>query len=358
MVVPSTVLIAGGAGFVGSNLAIALRTRYNDARIIAVDNLRRRGSEWNLPRLAAHRIEFLHADIRRPDDLEFPRARFDLVVDCSAEPAVLAAYDKGPSYVIDTNLAGTVNLLEVARHHGAAVVFLSTSRVYPVAKIEAIAYEERDTRFALAERQAIPGVSANGISELFPLDGPRSLYGTTKLACELILEEYADMYGMPYVIDRCGVITGPWQMGKVDQGVFALWMGRHYFKQPLSYIGYGGTGKQVRDFVDIGDLADLILEQIARIDELPQRLYNVGGGTGSSLSLLELTALCEEITGNRVEMRRVAENRPADIRLYVTDNARITTDTGWSPRKTPKQTLRGIYDWIRENERLVAPLWS
>ena len=355
---PSSILVAGGAGFVGSNLALRLRDRYPRAHIVAADNLKRRGSEWNLPRLGAGRVEFVHADVRRPDDLAFGGLAFDLVVDCSAEPAVLAAYDDGPAYVIDTNLTGTVNLLEVARRHGAGVVFLSTSRVYPVAALEAIAWEEGATRFTIAAEQTLAGVGPAGVGEDFPLAGARSLYGTTKLACELILEEYAAMYGLRYVIDRCGVITGPWQMGKADQGVFALWMGRHYFKRPLEYIGYGGGGKQVRDFVAVDELCDLVLLQIERIGDLPHRVYNVGGGLGSSLSLLETTALCREITGNTVEVGRVAANRPSDVRLYVTDNARVTADLGWAPRKTPRETLGELFAWIRDNERLVAPLWS
>jgi CDP-paratose 2-epimerase len=166
------------------------------------------------------------------------------------------------------------------------------------------------------------------------------------------------MYGLRTVVDRCGVITGPWQMGKADQGVFALWMGKHYFKRPLAYIGYGGSGKQVRDFVAVDELCDLVLRQIEAIDSLPQRVYNVGGGLASSLSLIETTELCEAITGNRVDIARVAENRPSDVPLYVTDNARVTADTGWAPRKSPRETLAEIYGWIREHERLVAPLWS
>src|SRR5579884_752477 len=125
------ILIAGGAGFVGSSLAFRLRERYPEARIVAADNLKRRGSEWNLPRLAAAGIDFVHADVRRPDDLAFPKTRFGLVVDCSAEPAVLAAYEAGPGYVVDTNLTGSLNLFEIARRDRADVVFLSTSRVYP-----------------------------------------------------------------------------------------------------------------------------------------------------------------------------------------------------------------------------------
>ena len=354
----ASVLVAGGAGFVGSHIALRLRARYPDARITAADNLRRRGSEWNLPRLAAGRVEFVHADVRVPGDLALAGARFDLIVDCSAEPSVLSAYEAGPRHVIETNLTGTVNLLEVARRDRADVVFLSTSRVYPLAALASIAYEERETRFAIAARQALPGVTAHGIAEEFPLEGARSLYGATKLACELIVAEYAEMYGLRTIVDRAGVITGPWQMGKADQGVFAWWMGCHYFNRPLRYIGYGGNGKQVRDFVDVAELCDLIIRQLEVIETAPRHAYNAGGGLASSLSLAETTALCEEITGNRVEIERVAENRPADVRIYVTDNARVTADTGWSPCKAPRDTLAGIFDWIRANERVLAPLWS
>jgi CDP-paratose 2-epimerase len=353
----SAILVAGGAGFVGSSLAFRLRSQFPDARIVVADNLKRRGSEWNLPRFAEARIEFVHADVRRADDLAFG-VRFGLIVDCSAEPAVLAAYSGGPAYVVDTNLVGSINLFDVARRDGADVIFLSTSRVYPIAALETIAVTEADTRFEIAPEQSMAGAGPAGVAENFPLDGVRSLYGATKLAAEHLLVEYADMYGLRYVIDRCGVITGPWQMGKVDQGVFALWMGHHYFKRPLNYIGYGGTGKQVRDFVAVDELADLIMTQIDMIDRLPHRLYNVGGGAASSLSLLETTALCEEITGNRVEIGRVAENRPADVRVYITDNSRVTADVSWRPRQTPRETLAAIFRWIRANERLVAPLWS
>ena len=351
------ILVTGGAGFVGSNLALRMRRRHPEARIVVADNLKRRGSELNLVRLAAAGIEFVHADVRNSEDLAFPGLAFDLMLECSAEPSVLAGFDAGPTYLINTNLSGTVNCLEVARRSSADIVFLSTSRVYPIANLEAVNVTEGALRYDYSAEQLFPGVSAAGISEEFPLEGARSLYGATKLCSELIIQEYADMYGLNYVIDRCGVITGPWQMGKVDQGVFALWMGKHYFKRSLKYIGYGGTGKQVRDFIAIDDLADLIEIQLDRFDTLPHRLYNAGGGAASSLSLVETTALCEEITGNRVEIERVAENRPLDVKIYVTDNARVLRDTGWAPAKSPRDTMSDIFAWIRENEDLVAPLW-
>lgn len=354
----SSILVTGGAGFVGANIALRFRAAWPDARIVALDNLKRRGSELNLSRLTAAGIQFEHGDVRRPDDLAFPKTTFDLVVDASAEPAVLAAYEAGPSYVIDTNLIGSINVFDVARRHGADVVFLSTSRIYPVAALERIETVEAESRFEIAPTQSLPGIGVRGISEDFPIDGPRSLYGATKLACELVLEEYADMYGLRYVVDRCGVITGPWQMGKVDQGVFALWMGKHYFRRPLNYIGYGGTGKQVRDLIAIEDLIDLVFAQLDRLEALPRRTYNVGGGRESSLSLAETTALCQEITGNTVPIDRVLQNRPADVKLYITDNRRVEADTGWRPRKSPRETLVELFEWIRSNERAVAPLWS
>ncbi len=334
-----------------------MRERHPEATIVVADNLKRRGSEFNLARLSEHGISFMHADVRNLEDFPSAGLPFDLLLECSAEPSVLAGMGAEPLYVINTNLAGTINCLEIARRTNADVVFLSTSRVYPIAGLEAIETVELESRYGIAAFQSQPGVSSAGISESFPLIGARSLYGATKLCSELVIEEYASMYGLQYVINRCGVITGPWQMGKADQGIFALWMGKHYFRRPLKYIGFGGTGKQVRDLVSIDDLGDLIVEQLGHLDCLPNRVYNVGGGVASSLSLLETTAACEEITGNRVEIERVAENRPLDVKLYITDNRRVTEDTGWKPSRSAKQTLLDIFTWIRANEDIVAPLW-
>ena len=325
---------------------------------MALDNLRRRGSEWNLSRLRDAGVAFVHGDVRIAADLALSDRTFDLVIDAAAEPSVQAAFSHGPGYVVETNLIGTVNLIERARRDGAAIVFLSTSRVYPMRALNALAYEETQSRFVLCKEQSARGASAEGITEAFSLDGVRSLYGATKLAAELLLEEYAAMFGLRCVVNRCGIITGPWQMGKVDQGVFALWMGRHYFGRPLTYVGYGGTGKQVRDLLHVDELCDLVIGQLGALDTLPHRTYNVGGGIGSSLSLLEATRLCEEITGNRVTIGSAPETHPSDVRIYVTDNTRVTADTGWRPRKSARETLVDIFAWIRANEAVAASLWS
>ena len=346
-----SVLITGGAGFVGSNLAIKLKERHPEMRVSALDNLKRRGSELNIPRLREAGVEFVHGDIRNKEDL--PNSGVELILECSAEPSVLAGYDGSPDYLLNTNLVGTLNCLEFARDQGANLIFLSTSRVYPIHALGGLHYEENESRFVLADEQPYPGASARGIAENFPLWGARSLYGATKLASEMFVEEYRAAYGIKAVVNRCRVITGPWQMGKVDQGVFALWMARHYFDGELGYVGYGGTGKQVRDFLHVADLFELVDAQIRDLELFDGQTFNVGGGLEKSLSLLETTHLCEQITGRKITIHRRPETRVADVPLYISDHRKITELCGWRPSRGPKQTLSDIYYWIRENENLV-----
>ncbi len=349
-------LITGGAGFVGSGLGLGLAQRYPDWKITALDNLKRRGSELNISRLTQAGIEFVHGDIRNPEDLDPQVLKPDLILECSAEPSVLAGYNS-PGYLLQTNLVGTINCLELARETGADFLFLSTSRVYPIAYLNTLKFEEQATRFQLLEEQTITGVSKEGISEEFPLNKARSLYGTTKLASELLIAEYADAYGLRTLINRCGVLTGPWQMGKVDQGVFALWVARHYFRKSLKYIGHGGTGKQVRDFLHVDDLLDLIDIQIQKLDELKGETFNVGGGIENTISLYEMTQLCQHITGNTIEIIGVAETRPGDVPIFITDSRQIRNITGWQPRRNAEETLTDIYQWIAEYEQSLKGIF-
>jgi CDP-paratose 2-epimerase len=342
------VLVTGGAGFVGSNLALAL-AGIGRFEVLALDNLHRRGSELNLPRLADGGVEFVPGDVREPGDLQ-GLPRIDAIVECSAEPSVMSGAAGDTSYVVHTNLTGAYNCLELARRDSAAMVFLSTSRVYPLAALESIRLEEGRTRFAIAHEQELDGVSPTGISERFPIHGARTLYGTTKLAAELLIEEYRAGFGLRAVIDRCGVIAGPWQMGKVDQGVFTHWMLSHRFGKPLRYIGYGGTGKQVRDLIHVEDLVDLVLEQLSALDRWDGQTVNVGGGAERSLSLLETTDMCRELTGNEVAIEPVPETRTGDVPVYISDCSLLFDNTEWRPRRSALDTLRDINAWIAENE--------
>lgn len=352
---PFTILVTGGAGFVGSNIALLLKRDRPDAEVTALDNLRRRGSELALARLAAGGVSFRHGDVRNPEDLAEADA-FDVMIECSAEPSVHAGYGGSPAYVVNTNLLGTVNCLEAARRHGADLVFLSTSRVYPIDPLRALPLETQGERLTLSTGAGGPGWSARGIAEDFPLRGSRSIYGATKLASELLIEEYGALYGLRAVVNRCGVLTGPWQMGKVDQGFVVLWAARHLYGGSLGYSGFGGTGAQVRDILHVADLYDLVRLQIAAMDRFGGRVFNVGGGPDGSVSLAELTRLCVERSGAAIPIGCQPETRPADIPWYVTDNAEVTRATGWRPMRPVSTILDDIFGWLGEHRHILEPI--
>ena len=315
------ILITGGAGFVGSNLALLL-AQHGASQVVAFDNLHRRGSELALPRLRAGGVEFVHGDVRNPEDFDSLGAA-DLVIECSAEPSVHAGYDGHARYLLNTNLLGTVNCLDYSRRHGSAMIFLSTSRVYSIAALRGLPLQRDGDRLVVAMEGGGGGWSERGITEDFPTTGPRSLYGASKLAAELLIEEYHAAYGLRTIVNRCGVLTGPWQMGKVDQGFFVLWAARHLYGGALAYTGFGGAGHQVRDVLHVADLFDLICRQIYTLDRHSGRIYNVGGGAAISVSLAELTALCAARTGNRLKLGTDPATHPADIPYYVTDNGSV-----------------------------------
>jgi CDP-paratose 2-epimerase len=311
----------------------------------------------NIPRLKENNVEFMHGDIRCREDLCLG-AKIDLMIECSAEPSVLSGLKNNPAYIINTNLTGTVNCLELARKQKADVIFLSSSRVYPYEALNKIKMKELDSRFDWQDNQHTEGWSKKGIDTQFTTEGAKTFYGATKLASELLLQEYIANYGIKAVINRCGVIAGPWQFGKVDQGVFTFWMLAHYFRKEIKYIGFGAKGKQVRDLLHINDLFSLIDLQASCLNRINGKIYNVGGGRAVSLSLLETTKLCEEISGNRVKKAKVLPNRPGDIAIYLTDNRKVTQELGWVPENNPKKILSDIYSWIRKNEKQIKQFLS
>jgi CDP-paratose 2-epimerase len=349
------ILITGGCGFVGSNLSVFFKSKYPDYSVIAIDNLKRRGSELNINRLKATGVEFIHGDIRNKEDFD-DVGPIDFIIEAAAEPSVLAGIDSKADYLINTNLIGSINCLNYAVKQSAGIIFLSTSRIYPFALLDEISFEETATRFNINKKQKISGVSQKGITTDFPLDGARSLYGATKLASELLVTEFIHFLGLKAVINRCGVITGPWQMGKVDQGVIVLWMARFFWKKSLTYNGYGGKGKQVRDILHIHDLFRLVEWQIDNINMINGRIFNVGGGNECSISLMELSSICEKLTGNKININPVPQNRNADVRIYITDNSTVTEQTGWKPEYMPEKIMQEIFEWITNNQQQLKPI--
>lgn len=351
------VLVTGGAGFVGSRIALDFRER--GAEVAAFDNLRRRGSETNLAPLADAGVRFVHGDVRCAADLEDVGGEWDVVVDAAAEPSVLAGLNGSPRYVIETNLLGTVNVLEFSRRRAGALLFISTSRVYSIQPLRRLAYTEGPTRFELAAQQPVPGAGPAGVSEEFPTDTARSFYGASKLASELLVQEYAALYDLPAVITRAGVITGPGQFGRAEQGVFAMWAAHHVLGLPLRYVGFGGTGKQVRDLLHPDDLIGLLRLQLADARRWSGRIFNAGGGHQGSVSLQELTAICREAAGREVPVGSDQRTSDVDVPLYVTDHSRATRELGWRPARAPVQIVGEIVEWVGadldRSRRMFAP---
>lgn len=349
------VLITGGAGFIGSSLCLGLKEKYPHYSIIAFDNLKRRGSEFNLIDLKNNGIEFIHGDIRNIEDLNSIDG-YDVLIEASAEPSVLAGLKTDPTYVINNNLYGAINCFNNCLKYNANLIFLSTSRVYPIERIENANYIEEKTRFSFAEKQTEIGISKIGISENLNLSGARSFYGTTKLSSEMFIQEYSAFYGLKSAITRFGVVAGPRQMGKTDQGIASLWMAKHYWKQSLNYIGYGGLGKQVRDILHVEDLINLVDIQIHQIEKFDRKIYNAGGGLNNSISLMEMTQICQNITGNKIKIDSETQNRTADLKAYITDISKIENEIGWNPTKNLEEVFLSIFKWINKNENKLKTI--
>lgn len=345
----STVLITGGAGFVGSNLAIGLVRAEPGFQVVVLDNLRRRGSELNLQRFNREGVKFVHGDVRNREDIE-ACGKFDILLDCSAEPSVNSGYANSPDYLISTNLVGTVNCLEMCRLHQASFVLFSTSRVYPIGDLRALPLEEKDSRFEIAEGPLTLGASIRGVSETFGGEGARSLYGATKRAAEILVTEYSSAFDMPSLILRCGVIAGPWQMGKTDQGFVSHWVFKHLFGgKKLAYIGYGGRGLQVRDILDVRDLVELTSLLISQIKRFSGEIFNVGGGRERSLSLQELTRICALVSGTTLEISSQPKTSQVDVPLYISDCSKIESHLNWRPQRSIEDTVSSIFDWAQIN---------
>ena len=188
------------------------------------------------------------------------------------------------------------------------------------------------------------------------MTGSRSLYGLTKFASEGLIEEYRGGFGLRAAVNRCSVIAGPWQMGKWTRALSRSGCCGTSFGKPLKYIGYGGTGKQVRDVLHVADLCELVGEQLADFGPWDGWLGNVGGGLDVSVSLQELTAICQKIAGRQVPIAAEPQNRRADLRLFLADCGRLFERTSWRPKRSVTQIVSDVFEWVRAHEKELAPL--
>lgn len=335
------ILISGVCGFVGSILAEGLREGFE---VCGFDNLIRPGSEVNRSRLKAAGVTVLYADARSSTDVDaLPEA--DWVIDAAALPSVLAGVD-GKSIsrqVIEHNLESTINLLEYCRNRKAGFTLLSTSRVYSIAALCGLPLVDRGEAFGLDDKSTnFPiGASVRGIAESFSTTAPISLYGMTKLASEQLALEYGYTFGFPVWINRCGVLAGPGQFGQAEQGIFSFWIHSWRGKCPLRYIGFDGTGHQVRDALHPRDLLPLLRSQIAEPNAQKPRICNVAGGVSNCMSLSQLSAWCTERFGPH-QVERSPAPRQFDVPWLALDASLAENVWSWRPQTQLGEILEEI----------------
>lgn len=333
------ILITGGCGFIGSNLAIFLKKKIKNSYIFSLDNLFRKGSEINLKNLKNSKIKNYKIDINNYQKIK-KLPRFDIIVDCCAEPAIEASkYD--PDRIIGTNFIGTYNILKKAIIDKAKIIFLSTSRVYSIKKLNIF-------KNKINSKKSLRYL----IDENFSTHPPISLYGMSKLSSENLIREFSYSNNIKYIINRFGVVAGPWQFGKIDQGFISFWLARHLNKKKLSYIGYNGTGNQIRDILHIKDLCEIILRQIKSFSKVYNETFNIGGGIKNAISLKKLTYLCEKLTKNTTSIKKKPRTSIFDIPYYVSNNAKIKKFYLWEPKYNLENILEDIYCWLKNNKNI------
>ena len=269
--------------------------------------------------------------------------KFNLVIDCCAEPAIEAS-KKDPNRVFETNLVGTFNILKKSIKDKSNIIFLSSSRVYSIKKLRSLVKNLNISK---------PLNLKYKINEHFDTSDVSSLYGYTKLSSEKLIKEMFYNYGLKYIINRFGVIAGPWQFGKQDQGFVPLWVARHFKKKKISYIGFGGFGNQVRDVIHIEDVCEIIYIQIKKMNKIYNNTFNIGGGLANAISLKDLTQYCQRIVKNKVKIGKIRNTSNYDIPYFVTDNKKIKKFYNWIPAKNIIDIINDIYIWLNKNKMLL-----
>ena len=357
------VLVTGGCGFIGSHVALHLREKGHKVSIM--DNLVRRGSEKNIPVLERHGISFFHGDVRNPEDLANLPSSIELICDTSAQPSVVTGY-ANPLFDINNNGLGAIHILEYARPRRIPLIFWSSNRVYGADRLNSLPRRETPTRFEYdpdawnrlpAEQRPSGFHPAQGVSEEFSIDGgQRSIYGLSKLIADAACQEYAQAYDLPVVVNRFGVISGAGQFGHADQGWVVWWAIAHWFKLPLTYLGW--QGKQVRDILFVEDMLSLLDLQLSHLANFRGEVFNLGGGAANAISLCEATKSMQEISSRSTSIAFSDQARQGDIVLYWTDNRKAARILGWQPRTDLRTGFTRIFDWIRENEAELRSRYS
>lgn len=334
------ILITGGAGFIGSNLAERLlKTPGMQVRIF--DNLSRGGVEQNLEWLrgfAGTRLDFMHGDVRDTRAVQQAVRGVSAIFHFAAQVAVTTSVDD-PAMDFEVNARGTLNVLEAARTSGKQpfLLFTSTNKVY--GSLRRIAVEVEGTRYRAQARDCC------GVNEDEMLDF-HSPYGCSKGAADQYVRDYARIYSLPAVVFRMSCVAGPRQFGTEDQGWVA-----HFLYSVLGgrAISIYGDGFQVRDVLHVYDLIDAMLMVQRKVQCTGGQIYNLGGGQRRAISVIEMLRKIEARTGRRLHLEH-RDVRPGDQPWYVADTSKLERDTGWRPKRSLDETLDAIVTFWKAKE--------
>ena len=335
MMKSKSILVTGGCGFVGTNLSIYLKRELKNFSIYSVDNLKKSYSKFNLKILKKNRIINYKIDISSKKFLKIKK-KFSFIIDCSADPAVENSR-KDSKKVFNNNLKTTLNILEKSKKDKSNIIFISSSRIYPLT--------ESNKKFRLKNN--------SWFNEKTNTNGIKTLYGFTKYASELLIKEYSYIFNIKYIINRSGIITGPLQFGKVEQGLISLWLWRHLNNLKLDYIGYGGKGSQVRDILYVNDFSLLIKKQILAFSKINNQLFCIGGGKNNSLSLKQLTKRCQGITKNHPQIGSVKQTSKYDIPFFISSNKKNKKFYNWSPKTNIDNILKKNFEWLKKDYKKI-----
>lgn len=334
------ILITGGAGFIGVNAAE--RFVKNGWDTVVFDNFSRKGTDLNrayLQSLGAKSLTIVQGDIRNAQDLQGVfQQHFDVVLHLAAQVAVTTSVTD-PREDFEINALGTFNVLEAIRATGERplVLFASTNKVY--GGLEDVAVTEEDRRYRFAD--------ITGVPETQQLDF-HSPYGCSKGAADQYVRDYTRIYGIPSVVFRQSCIYGPHQMGVEDQGWVAWFLIAARYGRPVTVYG---NGKQVRDLLYVDDLIDLYERAIERQDKAAGHVYNVGGGSENTLSLLEFLSFMQGDLGLDIRYS-FGDTRPGDQPIFVSDNGAVTRDLGWKPAMGVPGGIRALDAWLQTEPAL------
>jgi CDP-paratose 2-epimerase len=346
---PRPVLVTGGAGFIGANLADRLLS--SGRSVIVFDDLSRRGVERNLEYLRAKhgaRLELVIADVREPTQVRAAVRRASAVFHFAAQVAVTTSLEE-PRRDFEINALGTLNVLEAVRETNRAipVLYTSTNKVYGA--IDDVELRDTDLRC-----EPVNAGDRLGVSELRSLDF-HSPYGCSKGSADQLVRDYARSYGLNTVVFRMSCIYGPLQFGNEDQGWVAHFVKCALRGEPITIFG---DGHQVRDVLFVTDLIDAMLLAQREAGVLAGSAFNMGGGPKNTLSLLELVRAIETMSGRDCKLR-FEKPRIGDQRYYVSNVAKFSDRTGWSPKIDPKTGVARLVQWLsdqREPARLHSEM--